>query len=380
MAVRPRKDKQGRITSYRVMWRLNGARDGAWQTVGGFESTTGARKRAEALDAWLRAEGYTLTADDPRVIGYLGRTPKVEPATEAPTLGALVEAMHASKRKLADTSHANYTRLVNRLGEYADMPADRFTHEHAMALFDALDERYAPSTLHASLGLLKVAVAKHVDVATVFAGIAYGKGEGTVKPIILTDDQTRALIAGAGSSGLALPIFVTINAGLRWSELAGLQAKHVDLARGEIAVRWQLKHRETRKHGFAVKPLKTDASERVVPIGPTVVDALALVAELPADAPVFFPDYAEWWLHPSFQYQWQALKARTPSVPADTRWHDLRHTCAMRWLRGTAGAPVPLGLVSRMLGHATTDITADIYGSHWDETDHARIVAAGMAW
>jgi integrase len=54
-------------------------------------------------------------------------------------------------------------------------------------------------------------------------------------------------------------------------------------------------------------------------------------------------------------------------LPATTRFHDLRHSCATLLI----AEGVPLKIVSAILGHSGIQITADIYGHVLPESTRA---------
>lgn len=386
MAVRETKNKHGKVTSHRVVWREKGARDGVWQTVGGFGPTPKHKGQAERLDGWLREEhGYDMKADDPRIAERLDRVPAVAAEPEdAPTVGQLV-ADYIERPSIRESTRVRYRPTLKRLGDLAAMPvADLDRKRHINPWFRAFErDGYAPKTRALAKAVLSGALRDHADVRELFRDVRISNKARLVDPKVLTDDAVRDLIAHAGDSGLALMIRVAVETGLRKGELFGLVAEDVDLAAREINVRWQIadKSRGSRRHGFKRTWLKHESHRRTVPISTELADALALVDLLADDEPVFRQPSKQrghgdmsWWLDAAHGKAWRKIRAATPSAPRSLRWHDLRHTAGMRWLRTP---DIDIDLVSELLGHENVGITSANY-VHWKADDAAKIRAAAL--
>jgi integrase len=154
--------------------------------------------------------------------------------------------------------------------------------------------------------------------------------------------------------------------GLRRGEACGLRDQDVDLDAGTITIVQQ-----TTTVGYTpiTVDVKSDAGDRIIAIGPTVIAILRTYLEMRGrwravsgdawpDTGLFFvrPDGQPW--HP------QTVSSRFEQLVADSglppvRLHDLRH-CAATYLRH-GGADMKE--VQETLGHATQSITSDIYTS-----------------
>lgn len=378
MAVwkRPRPARAGESPradhfTYVLRWRLGG--DGAWQniTIG---HTRGHEAEAITLDERVAELGYNVTKAD--VAAWLAGDDDDDDEADLrpPTVGELV-AEYAMRPNLSKQTRITYAMTVRHLGDMADVRADALTRKQVNRWLSALGERYATKTMRGHVAVLKGSLRDHANVRDLFRDVAYDPHETKVRHVILTDDEVGALIANAGSTGLALPIRVLAETGLRWGELAGLTVGDIDIAGRVINVERQVAQSATRAvGGFRTERLKTRSSRRVVPISDDLADALALVVlQAEHDAPAFRDPRGEWWRYGTARHQWEAIKRATPTVPNHTRLHDLRHTAAMRWLR----RGVPIGLVSRMLGHSNVGITDKAY-SHWGADDHALIINAAL--
>jgi integrase len=139
---------------------------------------------------------------------------------------------------------------------------------------------------------------------------------------------------------------------MRNGELLGLQWKDVDLQARTLRVR------RTVFNGVASPP-KTAAGNRTIRL--TGLAVAALKEHRMCEAKQRISE----WVFPSrrgtplsvqnvYSQSWKPLLKRA-GLPASTRMHDLRHTCATLLLsRG-----VPVKVVSEMLGHASVTITLD---------------------
>lgn len=159
--------------------------------------------------------------------------------------------------------------------------------------------------------------------------------------------------------------------GLRWATTD--RAPGVDLKRAEVRIYEQLQHGQ-------MVPLKRDGSRRVLDLSPQLVDILrrhhAQIDRLQLKAGqrwhennlVFPSQVGTARTGPNLWLSWQRLLKRL-GLPA-YKFHELRHTAAS--LAIAEGAS--LFHVSRMLGHCSISITADIYG-HWTAEGRADVAA-----
>lgn len=160
----------------------------------------------------------------------------------------------------------------------------------------------------------------------------------TVPPFrFLTPAQTEALLTSTKDPILRAMIRTAARAGLRYSELRGLQWEDVDFVRTQLTVRHafiQNRLGPTKNHGVRHVQMSADLYEelRSLPRGPSFV-------------------FADARAHPRLL---DALKraCRLAGVPP-VGWHDLRHTFASHLM--AAGAPI--NAVKELLGHASVEMT-----------------------
>ncbi len=183
--------------------------------------------------------------------------------------------------------------------------------------------------------------------------------------------------------GGRLQVETALYTGLRISELLGLTWADIDFAAGLIRVRAQLSRAHRGEPARRVPP-KTPASVREVPLLPQLADRLvAHRRETP------FASATDWVFATSrgTPYGVRNVARRVLKKAADDarlddgdgpalRFHDLRHTFASHLI-------VDLGLdvaqVSRILGHASTTITLDVYTHLFDDARHAQEIRQRMA-
>ena len=175
------------------------------------------------------------------------------------------------------------------------------------------------------------------------------------------------------------PMFqLILHRGLRRGEACGLRDHDVDLDAGYVNIIQQI---TTVGYTPVVRPVKSDAGDRLVPLGPRTIDALRdyltmrrrwrRTTDRFPDTGLFFvrPDGNPW--HPqtvSDRFERLINASGLPPV----RLHDLRH-CAATYLRH-GGADMKE--VQETLGHSTLALTADTYTSVILELRHTHADAA----
>jgi integrase len=183
------------------------------------------------------------------------------------------------------------------------------------------------------------------------------------------------------------PLLLTaIFAGLRASELRGLRWSDVDLRTGEIHVR-----QRADRYGEIGRP-KSAAGRRTVPLPPMLVTALRehKLASLPNELDLVFANTRGGIEHRNTIVEnglWPAQVA-AGVVAADGKakypgLHALRHFYASWCINRKAdgGLELPLKMVQARLGHASIQMTADVYGHMFARKDDgAELAAAEQAF
>ncbi|CAA9450535.1 MAG: Integrase [uncultured Rubrobacteraceae bacterium] len=163
----------------------------------------------------------------------------------------------------------------------------------------------------------------------------------------LAAGQVKKLLVAARGDKLEGLYVLAVTTGLRQGELLGLKWGDLDLRVGKLRVR------RTVFEGV-VNPPKTAKSNRSVRL---TKEAVRLLAERPREGEWVFPTRVGTPIscHNLINRSWKPLLKRA-GLP-DSRFHDLRHTCATLLL--TKG--VHPKIVQEMLGHSSITITLDLY-------------------
>jgi integrase len=189
------------------------------------------------------------------------------------------------------------------------------------------------------------------------------------KIVPLSEEQTRALLAAAKGSRLETLLVVALRLGLRKGEILGLQWGAINFDEGTLKLKQSIQRIKGRR--LAPGPLKTEESYREIPLSDEVAKALRAhqVAQAKlrlstggawVDQGIVFPNTLGAWLEPRKVNQLFDRLIVKAGLPVSTRVHDCRHTCATSLLESGAD----LYWVSKLLGHSSIAVTADLYG-HW---------------
>jgi integrase len=206
--------------------------------------------------------------------------------------------------------------------------------------------------------------------------------KGRLKPgvDIPTPEEIRAWLPHL--DGIWRPLFLTaIFTGLRSSELRGLRWADVDIKRSELHVR-------QRADAFSkIGALKSETSERVVPLPPMLLNVLRewklacpkgpldLVFPNGAGRPESHANIVQRGLQPTMIAAGLTKKNRTAKY---TGLHALRHFFASWCInrRVDGGLELPLKVVQARMGHSTIAMTADVYGHLFPRGDDSAELAA----
>lgn len=173
-------------------------------------------------------------------------------------------------------------------------------------------------------------------------------------------------------------ILTAIFTGLRWSELRGLTWANVDLKAGELHVR-----QRADRYGVIGQP-KSAAGKRSVPLLALVVNALREHAVLSGqganrtDDLVFVNTQGAMEHRNTVIQAYQAAQVAAFGVVKYKGLHALRHFFASWCINRKAdgGRELPLKVVQGLLGHASIQMTADVYGHLFPRADDTVELAA----
>ncbi|GAA1554103.1 tyrosine-type recombinase/integrase [Streptomyces globosus] len=191
-------------------------------------------------------------------------------------------------------------------------------------------------------------------------------------PKTLTEDEVQRLIRACDRRRDQFLIALLDDSGLRISEALGLRHGDLNLRKGEI----QVVPRQNNANRARVKGMKG----RIVPVRPELFDRYATYMEseygaLDCDfvfANLFRAPIGSPMTRANVNELVERLRKRTGIAHFSP--HVCRHSYATRLLR----AGVPIEAVAELLGHSSTQTTAEIY-SHLEVEDHRRVLlSAGI--
>jgi integrase len=199
--------------------------------------------------------------------------------------------------------------------------------------------------------------------------------------------EMRAIVAKLDHGGRHRPLLLTaIFTGLRASELRGLRWIDVDLKRGELHVR-----QRADRHGTIGRP-KSEAGERTVPLPPMLLTVLRehRLASPPNALGLVFTNSKGGVDHRNSIVSNGLHPAQIAAGVVDRNGHakykglhSLRHFYASWCInrRADGGLELPLKIVQARLGHASIQMTADVYGHLFPRGDDgAELAAAEQAF
>ena len=252
-----------------------------------------------------------------------------------------------------------------------------------------IDSGLAPYTIHVNHGFIKGffswAVRAELLPVSPVKGLTLPERSGKSAAQILSAPEVLEVLDLFEETPYWLPIFLALHTGMRPGEVLGLSWDNVDLAEGHLSVNYTLLN---NPGGPSLGPPKTKTSERLVAISPEVIEVLREREQVKPDrfwcrlrekvgdsleyvaVPMEFrqvcalPDGCILSLH---GWNHHFRKTTYAAGLRQVRLHDLRHTHASLLLLDG----VPMHVVSKRLGHASIQITIDLYAHLLPSSDPA---------
>jgi integrase len=289
----------------------------------------------------------------------------IEPGAGRLTVQAYLEDWLDQQAHLRPRSRASYTTSFRTMvyPHLGQIPIGHVKPSTLRKWQTALVQDYADGTIKRVRGVVSGAfndaVADRLIPSSPFVGVKSTRVQRE-RVIPLSVEQVNA---GRAAMPVRYREMITVAAGtgLRYSELVGLTVDRIDFLRREIKVDRQLAGRAARAPVFG--PPKSRASIRTVPIGATVLDALARhLAKYPGGPGdlVFRTSQGTPLTRTVFGRAWKPAAAAM-GLPHGKGPHQLRHFYASLLI--AAGLSVPE--VQERMGHASAQETLETYAHLW---------------
>lgn len=302
----------------------------------------------------------------------------IAPSDERVTLTACITDYLNDMEARKSAAHATLVRYRGILKNYIE---PTFGHQRIAQLqprhvreyqTELLRHGLSTSTiiLHRALlsGALNQAVADGLIPRNVVPIVKPPKDESEPKGKSMEPEHARALLAASAGDALAVFYLLLLTAGLRTGEALGLRWRHIELARSDGPSLLRVQEQLQWQNGApATVPLKSRRSKRTIPV--PVVTTRALCARRELQQALFAAQGRTWQIsdlvhttpqgdevHKNTIIKQFHANLRAAGVP-HYRPHDLRHTYGSLLM----SQGVPLKTISDLMGHASIEVTANVY-------------------
>ena len=190
----------------------------------------------------------------------------------------------------------------------------------------------------------------------------------------LTSEETQRLLASIDQNYFAL-IYIMLTTGIRWSEAAGLQIKHLDFLTTPPQLRIERTLHET-PNGLVAEKTKSAASRRVIILTSQQVNVIAQHLALNGrtgadnDEPLFTSPRGKELAYQNFRSRIWVPATKKVNLEG-LKIHDLRKTAATNLV----SAGIDIKTVTEMLGHE--DIRTTL--KHYAKTSPGTLLVATEA-
>jgi integrase len=234
-------------------------------------------------------------------------------------------------------------------------------------------------------------VAQNVALAVKIATSKRDKKKLELGVDIPTPQEITRIIQASENERTRATLFVAALAGLRASELRGLRWDDVKFSNADYKGSPTITISQRADRYNVIGAPKSVAGSRTIPVGPMVANALRLwklQSKFTAANELVFPtEQGKVQHHQNLSegaVERPQLKAGIVGADGKPKYglHSLRHYYASWCInrRANGGLELPLKDVSVRLGHASVQLTADVYGHLFPSADHgAELDAAERA-
>lgn len=295
----------------------------------------------------------------------------IDPRLSRVTFGEWADQWLAETVHLKVKTRDDYERTLRRhvLPVFANTPVGMVDRPAMKEFVADLAERPAgTATIHAAVKVTRLVLNTAVEGGAIKANPAtrlrLPRLEKTEMQF-LTPEQV-AMLAETIASPFGTLVRFAAYTGLRAGEIGALKVRRLDLLRGNVEVVESVA--EVNGH-LITGPTKTFANRRV-PLPPFLRDELAAYLVGRPTGPedhVFTAPTGGPLRHNLFSRRHFKPAVRAAGLPADLRFHDLRHTYAAFCIASTADPYA----VMRRLGHSSIKVKYDTYGHLFPERDEA---------
>jgi len=269
------------------------------------------------------------------------------------------------QEEVKPSTFASYYYKVTKyiLPVIKDVPLNELSIENGKELLRELQTKLTKSTIQVIFRILNKCLnyAKKCGklLSNPLSELRLPKSKNRKVNALSLSEQKRVMtVASKEKKGYGIPTLLALHSGLRIGEIAALQWSDIDFDTNLINVNQTYQRIGTlethHKTQLVLTDSKTEASERVVPIGPTLRKLLLEHRKCSKGSFVFSTNGQP--CEPrllTYHFHRIRLKANLPKI----HFHQLRHTFATRCLE----ANKDVSSVSALLGHASTQMTLDTY-------------------
>lgn len=349
-SIEERKNKFGKVTSYRVVWRDNGQK---------MAKTLGSRDKAEQWKGVLEVAQHDTERAKRALLSKISQAPKFS------------EIVDLHIRRLTDvteyTRHKYQRMYDNHLEDrFGSLPVDQVTEDDiAEWVAHMIQIERAPKTInnvHSLIhAVMHTAVKRKLRPDNPCTETRLPRNRRTRSHIsFLTHDEFRLLLDEIDLHHQPFVLFL-VGTGLRFSEAAALSQEDFSDERGEYSVRVEKAWKQHPSGKRYIGEPKTERARRTVGLHRDLAEEVApLVAVASEDEPVFKMINGGNLTSQAFMTRvWAPAvdRARKRGLRKRPRIHDLRHTYAS-WMLAEGES---LSNVSWLMGHESESTTRNVY-------------------